>query len=295
MAKRNLAVAYFSHLDRREEALSLMRELTERCPKDETLLYETVVLMNKMNVPAKEKIDLLLSRSFTRDDITVELAKAYNQAMLPDEALEVLTSHRFVPCEGGEHSIADQYMFAYLVKGKRALECGDYEGALKELRLGEALPDFLGAGIWNHCKLIPLRYHEALALDGLGRTEEAREIDRYIANTEIEYFSNMHLPELPYYQALSNDRLGNSLEARRLITEYQRSWARVKDKKDNGFFGTTPFFMPFVDRASDHRRSMGLYLEGLLARYLGDFEKARMLMEESFALNNDRLFALFYR
>ncbi len=294
MAKRNLAVAYFSHLSRKEEALSIMLELTRTYPEDETLLYETVVLMNKMNRPAKEKIDLCLSHSFTRDDITVELVKAYNQASLYDNALQTLMSHNFVPCEGGEHSIADQYIFAYLAKGREALADKDYPRANELFLTGEQLPEHLGAGIWNHCKLIPLRYHRALALEGMGRTEEAREIYRYVATTEIEYFSNMHLPELPFYQALSYERLGDELASRRLITEYKRAWGNIKSKKDNGFFGTTPFFMPFIDTASDLRASYGLYLEGLIARLEGKEELAHGLLLKSYALNNDRLTARLY-
>ena len=216
IAKRNLAVAYFSHLGRRGEALAIMYGLAERYPEDEAILYETVVLMNKMNVPAEEKIALLSSRTFTRDDVTVELVKAYNQAKMHDKALETLLSHAFVPCEGGEHSIADQYIFAHLAKGRAAMDAGNYEEAFAILEEGRHLPQILGAGIWNHCKHIPLRYWQAVCLEHLGRREEAREIYRYITGTEIEYFSNMHLPELPYYQALSHDRLGETLAARAL-------------------------------------------------------------------------------
>ena len=293
MAKRNLAVAYFSHLSRKEEALAIMLELTGRCPDDEALLYETLVLMNKMNRPAREKIELCLSRSFERDDITVELAKAYNQSGLYDQAIETLMSHRFVPCEGGEHSIADQYIFAYLAKGRKALKEGDFSLANTYFLTGERLPEQLGAGIWNHCKHSPLRYHRARALEGLGQAKEAKEIYRYIVDTEIEYFSNMHLPELPYYRALSYHRLGEDLAARRLMTEYKRKWSDIKHRRDNGFFGTTPFFMPFVDSPRDLRTSYGLYLEGLVALYEGKGEAHALLMR-SYALNNDRLTARLY-
>ena len=224
----------------------------------------------------------------------MELVKAYNQAGMYDRALHTLLEHKFVPCEGGEHSIADQYIFSYLAKGRAALESGDAELAESCFLTGEQLPDRLGAGIWNHCKLIPLRYHRALALEKLGRVEEAHEIYRYITQTEIEYFSNMHLPELPYYQALSFVRMGDELAARRLLTEYKRVWSTVKEKKDNGFFGTTPFFMPFVDTASDLRTSYGLYLEGLVTLFEGREGEARSLLSRSYALNNDRLTALLY-
>ena len=208
IARRNLAVAYYSHLGRCEEAKEIMLSLVAERPDDAQIFYETVVLLNKMGCPASEKIDLILSHNGTREDIIVELAKAYNQNAQYDEAIKTLMSRNFVPCEGGEHAIADQYMYAYLCKGIHAMKAGNYEEALQYLACGKILPQSLGAGIWNHCKYIPLRYREALCLEALGRKAEADEIYRYIANTEIEYFSNMHLPELPYYQALSYDRLG---------------------------------------------------------------------------------------
>ena len=43
---------------------------------------------------------------------------------------------------------------AYLVMGKIELENGNTEGAIELFRKGQVLPQSLGAGIWNHCKLI---------------------------------------------------------------------------------------------------------------------------------------------
>ena len=159
--------------------------------------------MDKMNVSPEEKIELLTSHKTTRDDVLTELAKAYNQAFIPDMAIKTLMSHDFVPCEGGEHAIADQYMFAYLVKGKMEFDNGNFEKAMEFFRFGQVLPQSLGAGIWNHCKLIPLKYHEALCLEKLGKKADADKIFTYIATVTIEYFSNMHLKELPYWQAKS--------------------------------------------------------------------------------------------
>lgn len=294
MVKRNLAAAYFSHLGRADEALSLMREALSERSDDEELLYETIVLMNKMNVAPEEKIQLISSHTAVRDDIITELAKAYNQAARPDEALETLMSHAFVPCEGGEHAIADQYMLAYLQKGQAAFAMRDYTRALEFFRLGQSLPQSLGAGIWNHCKRIPLRYREALCLEALGDGQAARDIWTYIAKTKVEYFSNMHLPELPYYQALAWDHLGDGLKSRAIVTTYRRQWETIKDVRDNGFFATTPFFMPFIEQAQSLRRSRYLYLTGLLDAYEGKYEASVAKMRESYALNNDNLMALLY-
>ena len=291
ISRRNLAVAYYSHLGRADDAKKIMLELSCERRDDMQILYECVVLMNKMGASPQEKIDLILSHGGNREDIKVELAKAYNQDGQYDMAIQTLMSRKFVPCEGGEHAIADQYMFAYLAKGILEMQANNYEQALKYFEYGQILPQSLGAGIWNHCKYIPMRYRAALCLDKLGRSAEAEEIYRYIATTKIEYFSNMHLPELPYYQALSYDRLGEGFKSRALITEYMRKWNGMENVVDNGFFATTPFFMPFIESPKRLRRAKSLYFAGLCERYLGHDASADAKMSESYALNNDNLFA----
>ncbi len=294
ISRRNLAVAYFSHLNKPDKALEIMESLVAERPQDEELRYETVVLMDKMGVAAADKIEMLGGTAIRRDDVFTELAKAYNQAFMPDKALETLLSHQFVPCEGGEHAIADQYMFAYLVKGKIAFESGDTDGAIEFFRAGQHLPDCLGAGIWNHCKLIPLKYHEALCLEKKGKKAQADEIFKYIANVEIEYFSNMHLKELPYYQAKAFEHLNEKVKAQHKMTAYLREWSKIKDIKDNGFFGTTPFFISFVDDPSRLRCAQYEYLMALCSDFAGNTSQAREYIYKSAKKNNENLFALFF-
>ena len=293
ISRRNLAVAYFSHLNRGKEALEIMLGLIEEYLDDEELLYEAICLMDKMGVDPLEKIKIITSHTLTRDDVLTELAKAYNQAFMPDKAINVLMSHDFVPCEGGEHAIADQYMFAYLVKGKNTYDSGDYNTALECFRKGQILPQSLGAGIWNHCKRVPLKYHEALCLEALGELEAAKQIYRYISTIEIEYFSNMHLKELPYYQALSCDRLGESVKAQQIITKYYREWKKIKNVKDNGYFTTTPFFIPFMDEPAKLRNAQYLYLTGLCEAYMQK-NSAKETLAESVKLNNDNMSVVFW-
>ena len=292
---RNLAVAYFSHLNRKYEALPLMKKALMLLPESEQLVYETVVLMDKLGVPAKEKIEFLTSHKITRDDCFTELAKAYNQALQPEKAIETLMSHSFVPCEGGEHAIADQYLFAHLVIGRNALRNGDVENALEAFRKGQILPQSLGAGIWNHCKLVPLKFFEAVCLERLGDKVSADEIFRYIATIGIEYFSNMHLKELPYYQACAWKHLGEDIKAQRLITKYRREWKDIDKVIDNGFFGTTPFFISFTDNPKQLRRAQHCYLNALIADFMGEESKAQALITESYSLNSENLSALTFK
>lgn len=295
ISARNLAVAYFSHLNRKDKALPLMMKAISLAEDSEELIYETVVLMDKLGIPAKEKIDFLTSHKITRDDCFTELAKAYNQDLRPEKAIETLMSHSFVPCEGGEHAIADQYLFAHLVMGREEQEKGNTEKAIALFRKGQILPQSLGAGVWNHCKLVPLKFFEALCLEEMGKKSEADEIFSYIANIGIEYFSNMHLRELPYYQTHALLHLGEDIKAQRLITKYRREWKDVDKVTDNGFFGTTPFFISFTDNPKQLRRAQHCYLNALIADFTGDKEKAQAYISESLALNSENLPALTFK
>ncbi|MBR4889069.1 MAG: DUF5107 domain-containing protein [Clostridia bacterium] len=294
MAKRNLAVGYFSHLGKFEEALRLMQNVLEERPEDEEVLYETVTLMDKLRLDPAEKIKLITAHRYTRDDLFVELAKAYNQTMQPEKALEVLAGHVFVSCEGGEHAIADQYIIAYLILGLNELKNGNADAALNFFVKGQTLPDSLGAGIWNHCKLIPLRYQEARCLELLGSKAAADEIYTYIADTEVEYFSNMHLKELPFYQVLSLRRLGQAVRAQQVTIKYRREWDKIPTVTDSGFFGTTPFFIPFIDEPARLRKAQHRYLSALMLAAMGEDTAAAERMKESAALNNDNMFAVVY-
>lgn len=291
---RNLSVAYFSHLNRKDESLELMKKALGLSPDSEQLIYETVVLMDKLGTEPNEKIEFLTSHKITRDDCFTELAKAYNQALQPEKAIETLMSHNFVPCEGGEHAIADQYLFAHLVIGRKVLQSGNVKKALEIFRKGQILPQSLGAGIWNHCKLVPLKYFEAVCLEKQGEKARADEIFSYIATIGIEYFSNMHLKELPYYQACAWRHLGEEIKAQRLITKYLREWSKIDSVQDNGFFGTTPFFISFTDNPKQLRRAQHCYLNALIADFTGDNEKAQAYISESLALNSENLPALTF-
>ncbi len=298
---RNLAVAYFSHLNRQKESLPLMKQALdlvkvrrEEVGSEEQLLYETVILMNKLGKEPEEKIALIENYPYDRDDIITELAKAYNQLWEPDKALDILMSHSFVPCEGGEHAIADQYMFAYFVKGREALARKNYEEALGFFRLGQTIPESMGAGIWNHCKSIPNRYGEAFCLLQLGKTTEAEKIFRYITDTPIDYFTNMHLKELPYYQAKALVHLGEPIEAQQVITRFLRECEKMRGSKINTYFSTTPFFISFIDDPEKMQEAQYQYLWGLCADCMGKPQEAKKAITQSVGLNSDNLFALGY-
>ena len=104
----------------------------------------------------------------------------------------------------------------------------------------------------------------------------------------------MHLRELPYYQALSAEALGMQQRAWNIMGRAKRDWLANLDRKDSGFFSTTPFFISFVPDPASARRGCYLYLLGLVERYQGNRERAKSLFEESLCLNSDNLFCRYY-
>ena len=183
--------------------------------------------------------------------------------------------------EQSTHDEPDNYMtyrslaiacFSHL--NRKAEAAGDFETALSVFRQALTLPATLGAGIWNRCKYVPYQYQIAVCLEKLGKKAEADEIFRTILDIEIEFFSKMHLQELPWYQALSAEYLGLQQKAWNLMGKAKRIWTAELDKVDNGFFATTPFFISFAQPASELRKAYYGYLLGLVSLYEGENEQA---------------------
>ena len=185
-------------------------------------------------------------------------------------------------------------MYAFFQQGMAKKDAGDYAGAYETLEKALTLPKSLGSGIWNRCKYVPYQFHMANCLEHMGRAEEAMAIYRMILDIEIEFFSNMHLRELPYYQALCAEKLGLQQKAWNLMAKAKRDWTKALTQKDNGFFATTPFFISFAQDPAIARRAYYQYLLGLVKLYEGDREGAKELFRESYAGNSDSHFCHYH-
>ena len=272
---RNLAVGSYSHGGDRKKALEYMKKAVAAAPANEKqITFEAAYLMAKMKVPASEIEAMILSRDTDRDDVTVELARAYNHQGQADKALSLLLDRSFVACEGGEHYIADEYMYAYYLKGRAAYLEGDYEDALGYFQTAQELPQALGAGLWNDIKKVPYKYFSARCLEKLGRSDEAETIYRSFGKYRFDYFTDMYLYTFAYYAARGLEALGSKAEGDALIKKRYAEFGTALTQQTPGYFGTTPFFISFIDDADVARRLHYAYPMYLFAHYLGD-EKAK--------------------
>lgn len=274
-AARNLAVAYYTHLNRRAEALPLLKKALSLNPNDEQLIFETVYVMGKTGIAPAERISFLNSHrsSITRDDILLEWARAYNMAGQEDKTIALLTEHTFIPSEGGEHAVAEQYMMAYLLKGRKLMQQNKLQEAASCFKKAQTLPQNLGAGLWNIAKLVPYKYYEGICLKSLGQTDKANENFKFITDIEIDYFSDMTQPDMAYYQALCYREAGLRLEGDMLINYKLQDWKAGLNTVDEGYFSTTPFFISFIEDGKQQRAAYYNYLLALAYNYIGDFEK----------------------
>ena len=236
-----LTLAYALHLQGKPEDDALAA--TETAPVGDTFpvrLGEIAVLQHALASGVKRAAFLLGCEYY--DKRQYELAGKLFEQSTHDEPDNYMTYRSLaIAC------------FSHL--NRKAEAAGDFETALSVFRQALTLPATLGAGIWNRCKYVPYQYQIAVCLEKLGKKAEADEIFRTILDIEIEFFSKMHLRELPWYQALSAEHLGLQQKAWNLMGKAKRIWTAELDKVDNGFFATTPFFISFAQPASELRKA----------------------------------------
>lgn len=291
--RRNLAVAYYSHLDRCDEVLPLLLEAVRAAPESEQLLYETCLVMTRTGVPAHDRLAYIEAHANVnaRGDIILEWAQALSQAGRPQHALDLLTRVCFIPCEGGEHAVAEQYMFAHHSLGRTALARDDAGTALAHFRQAQQLPANLGAGLWHEALLVPHQFYEAACLRCLGQFAAATAIEDQILRLPVDYFANMHLRSLPVWQAAVLLRQGHAEEGDRRLKARLEEWRRAMAQPDAGFFKSTPFFVAYQEDAARQRRGFFAYLSGLAWLGLNEHEQAATALREALAHDPSQLYA----
>lgn len=291
---RNLAAACYSCLNRREEALSLLKAALARHPHDQQIIWELAYLMMRMDTPTGKVLDFLEKECCAgdaREDIVIEWARALNLAGKHEQALALLASRQFTPCEGGEHTVAEQYMFAHHALGRVLFAQGEWKAALDRFAKAQILPDSLGAGLWNEVLLVPHQFYEALCLRQLGEETKAQEIFSHILLLKTDYFSNMHLPELCCWQAKVYRKTGLPAMAQELTAAHTRAYEAAREIKDAGYFKTTPFFISYQEPAETLRKAACDWQLAMAHWAAGDAEKAGKLAAASLKGEPTNLYA----
>lgn len=79
------------------------------------------------------------------------------------------------------------------------------------------------------------------------------------------------------------------------VTGFYILFSRMFTSNLSSSFSTTPFFISFTDDPKTLRRALHCYLNALIADFMGDHSRAKVLIEESYRLNRENLSALDFQ
>ena len=282
---RNLALLYYNHLARPEEAKELLMKAVELNPNDSLLLSEMAGMLVKLGGNPTEDAEYLTEKSSAKknDAICIALATAYNKAMMFDEAYELMTTHKFTPAEGEEVLVADPYMYSCLSRGRIAMREHRYEQALALFKEAQVIPDNINVGFWNDSVLIPYKYNEAEALAALGRHDEAAKIIKELAELKDVGMWNMG-GEFIYYKALAIKLGGEEARAASIMRNAILGWEKELEAGCKYKRRITRVFASFVGDQSKIYEADLYGMLGYAKLFFGDKEGAKELFCRSIAI-----------
>ena len=253
-AWRNLGIAYWNVRRDGHAARNAYLTAMQHAPDDARIFTEYDQLRKKLGDDPAARLKTLKSRPDLvdeRDDASVELAALHNHLGQPEKALEIVTTRRFHPWEGGEGKVLKEYTTARMKLGQQALQNGQAEQALEHFRLAMRPPQNLGEAYHLLQAKADVNYYTALALKALGRTDEANQLFEASAN-EAGDFQDMAVTahsELSYYKGLALIELGRLDKAAAFfdgLREYAEEELRKEAKID--YFATSlPLLLVFED------------------------------------------------
>ena len=231
-AWRNLGVALWNVRRDGAAARAAYLKAIECDANDARLVAEYDQLCEKCRIPAAERLAFLAARMplvLSRDDATVQYVTLLNDLNRQDDALEVLSSQRFHPWEGGEGKVLKQWTRAHLALGFRALDIKDYTAALDHAEKAFTTPQNLGEAYHLLQAKADVNYLKGMALRGLGREDEANAALLASANEagDFQAMAVTEYSELSYYRALALSALGKKDDARKVL-EGMKAFAEKK-------------------------------------------------------------------
>jgi len=287
--RRNLALGAFNKQADPLRARRLLEEAFRLDPMDARVMFELDQLYRKLGLPAAERLAFLeeypenVSR---RDDLTVERLTLLNLTGRPDRALEIMSSRRFQPWEGGEGRVSSQYVRALIMQGVEELERNRPEKAGSLLERARSYPHNLGEGKLVTMTDNELDYFRGVALEASGRPEEAAACFRSATEGTGEPASAMYYndqsADLIYYQGLACLKLDRPEDARgRFNTLLSWGKAHFHDTPEIDYFAVSlPDLLIFDEDLAERNRTCCRYLMALGEFGLGNRSRALDLLDE---------------
>jgi tetratricopeptide (TPR) repeat protein len=289
-AWRNLGIGYYNVADDASQAKAAFDKAFAANPRDGRVLYERDQLAKRIGIPPEERLRELEKYSeivLARDDLSVELATLYNQTGKHELALELLTSRRYQPWEGGEGLVLTQYVRTQLARGRDSLEQGDAHRAKEVFEAVLTIPENLGEARHPLSNASDIHYWLGMACQAAGDESDALSWWKKAAESagDFQEMSVTRFSEMTYYQAMALRRLGDNERADDLLNqleEYAQRLARSEPKIE--YFATSlPTMLLFTDDLKTRKAISADFLKAQASLGVGKSRRAIRLVKQILA------------
>lgn len=299
---RNLSLAYYNKLHKKEQAVECMERAFALAPDDARILMELDQLYKITGRSSQERLALLENNMHlvdARDDLYLERITQYNNLGEFEQAQQLLSQRQFHPWEGGEGKVVGQYILCHTALAKQAILQEEFEGAITLLQALSRYPDNLGEGKLYGAQENDINYLLGCAYAGLGRAETARE--HFLAATvgisepvQAIYYNDPQ-PDKIVYQALAWQQLGQPEKAGQIFERLvQFGKAHLHDTIRIDYFAVSlPDMLVFDIDLDQRNRIHCLYLMGLGHMGLGQEQQGQQYLDEVLALDANHQGATF--
>lgn len=304
IVRRNLALAYYNKLDRKEEALHEMKKAFDLDKSDPRVLMELDQLYKKLNKPAEERLKLLednLELVKFRDDLYLEWLTLYNMKGGYEKALDMIMARKFHPWEGGEGKVPAQYQTSHIGLAHLAIEEGRFEEALIHLDAAKEYPHNLGEGKLYGAQENDIYYWEGCAYEGLGEIEKAKQswlkASQGLSDPSPAIFYNDQQPDKIFFQGLALMKLGKVDSARsrfNKLIDYGEKHI-FDDVKIDYFAVSLPTLLIWDEDLNVRNQIHCRYLIGLGKLGLSRLEEAFSELDQVLQMDGYHMGALLYR
>jgi tetratricopeptide (TPR) repeat protein len=283
---RGLALIAYNERHDPAAAASCYERAIALAPGDAKLLYEADQLASRRGVPVADRLTVLEARRadvLRRDDLTLAYSRLLTQAGREDEAIALLTRHRFHPWEGGEGVALAAWANAQQAAAWRALSEGRPEQAVSAARTALDPPETLGEAPHPLANRAPLFLDLGDALDAAGDGPAARAAWTTAADSAGDFSLMAPVPysEATYASIEAAQRLGRTEDAARLregLRDYVACLRRTPAEID--YFATSlPTMLIFDEDVQQRQDLLADVLTAQLALADGDRAAAEAALD----------------
>lgn len=282
VALRGLGLAAYNVEEDPQKAVALYRRAVEAAPGDAKLRYEADQLARRVGVSPQQRLAALADAGeliAARDDLALAYAELLVLVGRHREAIDLMTSRRFSPWEGGEGEAIRVWTLAQRAAAHEALSLGAVEDAVRALTAAVEVPVTLGEAphpLANRSDLL-LALGDARRAAGDGAGAEAAWLAAAHSAGDFTTMSVVPHSPMTYYSILAAQRLGDSALAERLTEELAAYVDRRRGERASiDYFATSlPTMLIFREDVDETQCNLVAVMDAQLALLRGDRAAAR--------------------